>query len=102
MNTNDGDQAVVLRDERAIAQLEQLHWRVVSDVVNKTDLCVHPESDMERVRAWKERWEKIMDEAVESIARPGDLSSTSAPQITPEPSTPRNGVAVIAVEQGRR
>ena len=102
MNTYDGDQAVVLRDERAVAQLEQLHWRVVSDVVNKTDLCVHPESDMERVTAWKVRWEKIMDEAVESVARPGDLSSPSAPQITREASAPWNGASVIAVEQGRR
>lgn len=103
MNTNDGDHAVVLRDGRAVAQLEQLHWRVVSDVVNKTDLCVHPESDMERVSAWKARWEKIMDEAVESIARPGDLSSPSAPEIMPKHRAPSEpGTTMAEVDQGRR
>jgi hypothetical protein len=96
MNTYDGDQALVLRDERAVAQLEQLHWRVVSDVVNKVDLCVHPESDMQRVEAWKVRWEKIMDEAVESIARPGDLSTASVPETAPRPLLPPEPGATLA------
>ena len=78
MNSFDGSQAIALRDQRALSQLEQLHWRVASDVLAKTGLCKSPATDpgeaMKQVDAWKARLETILDSAVESVAQPGDLS----------------------------
>jgi hypothetical protein len=78
MSSFDGSQAIALRDQRTLSQLQQLHWRVASDVLEKTDLCKTPTSDpgkaMEQVDAWKARLETILDSAVESVSQPGDLS----------------------------
>lgn len=79
MNTFEGSQATALRDQRALSQLQQLHWRIASDVLKKPELCSAPETPpgkaMEVVDAWRTRLESILDSAVESISKPGDISS---------------------------
>ena len=81
MNTFEGTQAIVLRDQRALSQLQQLHWRVASDVLKLHTLCskpaMPPGEAMQVVDAWRTRLETILDSAVESISKPGDLSSGS-------------------------
>ena len=90
MSSFDGSQAIALRDQRTLSQLQQLHWRVASDVLAKTELCKNPTADpgeaMKQVDAWKARLETILDSAVESVSQPGDLSR-QAPA-TPDPSKP--------------
>ena len=82
MNAFDGSQAVALRDQRTLSQLQQLHWRVASDVLTKPELCKDPSmvpaGAMEMVASWRGRLEAIRDNAVETIARPGDLSTAKA------------------------
>lgn len=81
MNTFQGSQAIVLRDQRTLSQLQQLHWRVASDVLRRHDLCESPKRSpddaMEVVEAWRSRLETILDSAVDSISKPGDLTSGS-------------------------
>jgi hypothetical protein len=77
MNTFDNSQAVAARDQRALAQLQQLHWRIASDVLTRPELCGNPGAApgkaMDVVDAWRVRLEMILDSAVESISKPGDL-----------------------------
>jgi hypothetical protein len=91
MSSFDGSQAIALRDQRTLSQLQQLHWRVASDVIAKTELCKTPTTDpgeaMKQVDAWKARLETILDSAVESVSQPGDLSrQTPALPNTPKPA----------------
>jgi hypothetical protein len=93
MSSFDGSQSIALRDQRALSQLQQLHWRVASDVLSKTGLCKTPATDpgdaMKQVDAWKARLETILDNAVESVAQPGDLSrQTPTLPDTPRPAQP--------------
>lgn len=93
MSSFDGSQSIALRDQRALSQLQQLHWRVASDVLSKTGLCKTPATDpgdaMKQVDAWKARLETILDNAVESVAQPGDLSrQTPTLPDTPKPAQP--------------
>jgi len=78
MSAFDGSQAVALRDQRTLSQLQQLHWRVASDVLTRPELCkedVTLSADArEMVGAWRSRLEAVLDNAVESVSRPGDLS----------------------------
>ena len=82
MSAFDGSQSVALRDQRTLAQLQQLHWRVASDVLTRPELCKDhiavPADAMEMVASWRSRLEAIRDNAVETIARPGDLSTGKA------------------------
>ncbi len=79
MNTFEGSHAIVLRDQRALSQLQQLHWRVASDVLKQSAICNNPtvrsDDAMNMVDSWRSRLETILDSAVESISKPGDLSS---------------------------
>lgn len=79
MNSFEGSQAIVLRDQRALSQLQQLHWRVASDVLKQHAICndnaVPSDKAMEMVDSWRSRLETILDSAVESISKPGDLSN---------------------------
>jgi hypothetical protein len=93
MNTFEGGQAIAARDQRALAQLQQLHWRVASDVLTKPELCRNPADTgenaikaMEIVGAWRARLEMILDGAVESISKPGDLQGGGG---APPKETPR-------------
>jgi len=83
MSSFDGSLATALRDQRTLSQLQQLHWRVASDVLAKTEICkrtaVEPGEAMKQVDAWKARLETILDSAVENIAQPGDLSKLAPP-----------------------
>ncbi len=65
-------QANLLQHQRTLAQLQQLHWRVGNDVFAATDLCVGNQ-DLAKVGAWKYRFEEITNEAMPTVARPGDL-----------------------------
>lgn len=82
INTFKGSQATVLRDQRALSQLQQLHWRVASDVLKQSTICkdptMPPGEAMNMVDAWRSRLETILDSAVESISKPGDLISGNA------------------------
>jgi hypothetical protein len=80
MNSFEDSQATALRDQRALSQLQQLHWRIAADVLSRPNLCHQaPDRDMELVNAWRVRLETILDSAVESIAKPGDISSGRGP-----------------------
>ena len=97
LNTFEGSQAIVLRDQRALSQLQQLHWRVASDVLKQHTLCndhaLPSDKAMEMVDAWRSRLETILDGAMESIAKPGDLSSGGA---TAQADARKNSPAVTA------
>jgi hypothetical protein len=67
-------QTRLLQNQRTLAQLRQLHWRVGNDVFAATRLCETGENpDLEKVGAWKFRFEEISNEALPSVAKPGDL-----------------------------
>jgi hypothetical protein len=67
-------QARLLQYQRTLAQLQQLHWRVGNDVFAATSLCdIGKNDDLEKVGAWKFRFEEITNEAMPSVAKPGDL-----------------------------
>jgi hypothetical protein len=69
-------QASLLQHQRTLAQLQQLHWRVGNDVFAATDLCAGNQ-DLGKVGAWKYRFEEITNEAMPSIAKPGDIGSVN-------------------------
>ncbi len=75
-----------LNQERALAQLKQLHARIAADVNRKTTLCDRPGKDEKKeaktlavVDAWGARLEKILNDAVPNVAQPGDLASPAPP-----------------------
>ena len=78
-----------LRYSRALAQLQQLHWRVASDVVKAPLLCTGNDENVSEktdiVNTWRDRYEAIRDTAAETLARPGDLA-TSSPKAPPAPN----------------
>jgi hypothetical protein len=68
-------QTHLLQNQRTLAQLQQLHWRVGNDVFAATSLCatsVNP--DLGKIGDWKYRFEEITNEALPSVAKPGDLA----------------------------
>jgi hypothetical protein len=68
-------QGRLLQYQRTLAQLQQLHWRVGNDVFAATSLCATGENlDLQKVGAWKYRFEEITNEALPSVAKPGDLA----------------------------
>ncbi len=68
-------QAHLLQNQRTLAQLQQLHWRVGNDVFAATSLCAPGENpDLKKVGDWKYRFEEITNEALPSVAKPGDLA----------------------------
>jgi len=69
-------QVSLLQHQRTLAQLQQLHWRVGNDVFAATDLCVGNQ-DLAKVGAWKYRFEEISNEAMPSIAKPGDIGAVN-------------------------
>jgi hypothetical protein len=78
-------QARALQYQRTLAQLQQLHWRVGNDVFAATSLCAPGENpDLQKVGAWKYRFEEITSEAMPSVAKPGDLAQ-------PQRDTPSSG-----------
>ncbi len=89
MSGFDGSQIVALRDQRTLSQLQQLHWRVASDVLKRPNLCKEPaafsDDAMEVVDAWRTRLEAILDSAVETMAKPGDLSGGRPQAPTTQP-----------------
>jgi len=98
MNTFEGSQAAALRDQRALSQLQQLHWRIASDVLRRPELCSNsklpPGKAMEVVDAWRTRLEAILDSAVESISKPGDISGGGNPnQADPSKNEPLKSAA---------
>jgi hypothetical protein len=92
MNAFEGSRAIVLRDQRALSQLQQLHWRVASDVLKQYAICndhaVPSDKAMEMVDSWRSRLETILDSAVDSISKPGDLSNGG---VTDQTAAGKNG-----------
>jgi hypothetical protein len=76
-------QARLLQYQRTLAQLQQLHWRVGNDVFAATSLCATGENpDLQKVGAWKYRFEEITNEALPSVAKPGDLAQPQKDPVT--------------------
>jgi hypothetical protein len=103
MNAFEGSQAIAARDQRALAQLQQLHWRVASDVLTRPELCRKtsepPGKAMEVVDAWRTRLEMILDSAVESISKPGDLQGGGGPfqkDVSPMPGSGSGGQQIAS------
>jgi hypothetical protein len=67
-------QTHLLQNQRTLAQLQQ-HWRVGNDVFAATSLCATSENpDLGKIGDWKYRFEEITNEALPSVAKPGDLA----------------------------
>ena len=80
-------QADLLQHQRTLAQLQQLHWRVGNDVFAATQLCVRENNtDLGKIGAWKDRFEEITNEAMPSVAKPGDLRQMgpAIPEVAPQ------------------
>jgi hypothetical protein len=75
LNAFYGSQEEVLRDQRTLAQLTQLHWRVVQDALLERKLCGEQADDtlIDKVKAWKERHEAVLIDAMPNFAKPGDV-----------------------------
>jgi hypothetical protein len=71
------DQNEILHHQRTLAQLQQLHWRVGNDVFAATQLCT--EGDLPKIESWKDRFEKIANDAMPTISQPEDLRNTQDP-----------------------
>lgn len=69
----EAGQTDLLHNQRTLAQLQQLHWRIDNDVFATTNLCDPGNTDLAKVGSWKDRFEKITDEAMPVVAQPGDL-----------------------------
>jgi hypothetical protein len=118
MNNFDGSATIALRDQRALSQLQQLHWRIAADVMRRHELCgdirVLPikaaDDPMEVVNAWRSRLEAILDGAMDSISKPGDVISGAArvdptiksPQANPSPADGSNKPMTTAAQETPR
>jgi len=112
MKAFDDSQSVALRTQRTLSQLQQLHWRIASDILGEARLCPAGSRDAipagglamtadefytkvsGQVDAWKVRLEMILDSAVDTVARPGDLplpSDRSAPKPVTKEAAPAAG-----------
>jgi hypothetical protein len=67
----------LLHNQRTLAQLQQLHWRIGNDVFAATELC--REGDLQKVESWKDRFEQIANDAVPTISQPEDLQNGQDP-----------------------
>lgn len=105
----DDDASAILRDGRTVSQLEQLHGRIVADIVGDpffcqfdlthyqgfraTSLAVNASGrntldDYESCRddrfrrtvAWEQRHEQILNDATQTLAQAGNLPGPSAQQ----------------------
>jgi hypothetical protein len=118
----DDDAKVALRDLRTVAQLEQLHGRVAEDVTSDPFRCplmhavqqlertsagaVLPEKAarlslcvmdrMQRTVAWEQRHEQILNDAVQTLARAGDLARPSDGKDTPSNQQTKDKLAEAA------
>jgi hypothetical protein len=118
----DDDAKVALRDLRTVAQLEQLHGRVAEDVTSDPFRCplmhavqqlerasagaVLPEKAarlsmcvmdrMQRTVAWEQRHEQILNDAVQTLARAGDLARPSDGKDTPSNQETKSKLADTA------
>ena len=103
INTFEGSQATALRDQRALSQLQQLHWRIASDVLRQSELCSNPATTvsakvMDVVDAWRARLEIILDSAVESLRN----LATSSAQEPPRTALSEQATCVEAAGLARR
>jgi hypothetical protein len=120
----DDDAKIALRDLRTVAQLEQLHGRVAADVTSdpfrcpimratqqferapvgatlpepaaKLSLCVMDR--MRRTVAWEQRHEQILNDAVQTLARAGDLARPSDNKDPPVVGAAKNSRPGVEVE----
>ncbi len=95
-----GSQDEALRDQRTVGQLKQLHWRIINDAEFDRNLCIDerpPEQSTEakipsstyggediaatiykdqvaKVASWKQRHEEILNDALPTLAKTGDLA----------------------------
>ncbi len=79
INTFGDYHSVALRSSRTLAQLQQLHWRVASDVMKSGILCSADNVSIKEKSAfidyWRDRYEAVQDASAETLARPGNLAS---------------------------
>jgi hypothetical protein len=76
VTTNQND---ILHHQRTLAQLQQLHWRVGNDVFAATKLCAVDTPDIQKIGTWKDRFEKITNDAMPMTSQPGDLGRAQDP-----------------------
>jgi hypothetical protein len=70
----NANQTESLTSQRALSQLQQLHARIVTDVMKNNDLCAgRDQRQLAVVDAWGARLEKILNDAAPNLAEPGDL-----------------------------
>jgi hypothetical protein len=96
LNSFYGSQDEATRDQRTVAQLRQLHWRIINDVESDRNLCIaeqdlYPPSSQPHtgddtsvdeinktliglVTSWKDRFETILNDALPNLSKPGDLA----------------------------
>jgi hypothetical protein len=118
----DDDSRIALRDQRTLAQLEQLHGRVAEDVTSDPFRCpvVRAAQTLERAQsgaglpatatglsrcimdrmqrtaAWQQRHEQILNDATQTLARAGDLARPGDTKAPPAPHDPAPGQEVAA------
>lgn len=85
LNAIGASQTDLIHNQRTLAQLQQLHWRIDNDVFAATKLCDPDSTDLAKVQSWKDRYEKISDEAMPTVAQPGDLRQPDAPMASEKP-----------------
>jgi hypothetical protein len=101
MDSFYGSKDEVVRDARTLAQLQQLHWRIVSDVMSTRNLCsdLPAKEQQDRVNAWKERLEQVLNEAMPSFAKPGDVRIGPSAPNPDKPPNPGGSQASLAQER---
>jgi hypothetical protein len=101
-----GSQDEATRGQRTVAQLRQLHWRVINDVEGEAYLCSdlsEPKDDkvpaknekddvhrhlVDTITSWKNRHETILNDALPSLAKTGDLAKPGDERPHPTPTAP--------------
>jgi hypothetical protein len=69
----------LVHNQRTLAQLQQLHWRIGNDVFAATELCKEESKDLQKVESWKDRFEQIANDAMPVISQPEDLRNGQDP-----------------------
>jgi len=100
LNSFYGSQDEATRDQRTIGQLKQLHWRIINDAEADRNLCLDEKPPVQstearvpgsplgndeaaakiysdqanKVASWKQRHEQILNDALPTLAKTGDLA----------------------------
>ncbi len=74
LTSSDQGPAQTVVNQRALAQLQQLHTRIVADTAGNPDTCSKNKNpSLNKIDAWNVRLEQILNAAGSTAAAPGDL-----------------------------